>query len=191
MSTLEYNPIEGVARCPPPTPPESLRWYDTRECQLHTSKVLLGIERFDALLTLPTNILTHTPFIICMIANNTITRLSACRYFYQDRQLPLARERIRLSMGTLKTLGECWPLGKRTYQEIGIIAREVLSLVDRTQQNAVQEVPRFQTIASEESSLAISPTPDNLFDFCDLYDFNFHEAMGSMPSIPAETQGGF
>ena len=191
MSILEYNPIESVARCPPPTPPESLRGYNTPECQLHTSKVLLGIERFDALLTLPTNILTHTPFIICMIANNTITHLSACRYFYQGQQLRLARERIRLSMGTLKTLGEYWALGKRTYQEIGIIAREILSLVDRTRQDAIQEVPRFQTIASEESSLANFSMPDNLFDFCDLYDFNFHEAMGSMLSIPAGTRDGF
>lgn len=43
----------------------------------------------------------------------------------------MEREKIRLSMGVLKTLSEHWPLGKRTYREIGIIARENLSLTDR------------------------------------------------------------
>ena len=86
-------------------------------------------------------------------------------------------------MGTLKTLGECWPLGKRTYEEVGIIAREVLSLVDRTQQNDVQEAPRFQPIAPVELSPTVFPTLDNSFDFCDLYDFNFQEAIGSTPPM--------
>lgn len=43
----------------------------------------------------------------------------------------MEREKIRLSMGVLKTLSEHWPLGKRTYREMGVIAREVLSLADR------------------------------------------------------------
>ncbi|EEP76243.1 predicted protein [Uncinocarpus reesii 1704] len=33
-------------------------------------------------------------------------------------------------MGALKTLSEVWPLGRRTYTEVGIIAREILALAD-------------------------------------------------------------
>ena len=101
------------------------------EAHIHTSKVLLAIEKIIGLLTLPTRLVTHTPFIICMIANTTIAHLSACRYLFRDRTLQMEREKIRLCMGVLKTLSEHWPLGKRTYREIGIIAREILSLADR------------------------------------------------------------
>jgi hypothetical protein len=103
----------------------------TIEAHIHTSKVLLAIEKLCGLLTLPTRLITHTPFIICMIANTTIAHLSACRYLFRGRTLQMAREKIRLCMGVLKTLSEHWPLGKRTYREIGIIAREILSLADR------------------------------------------------------------
>jgi len=89
----------------------------------------------------------------------------------------LAWERIRLNMGILEILGECWPLGKGTYQEVGIIAQEVLSLVEGTQQNAILQVP----IAPVETLQA--SVPDNSFDFCDLYDFNFYEALEQMPPI--------
>lgn len=43
----------------------------------------------------------------------------------------MERERVRLSMGALRMLGEHWPLGKRTYDEMGIIAREILCLTDK------------------------------------------------------------
>lgn len=66
-----------------------------------------------------------------MIANVTIAHLSACRYILQGKKLVTSREKIRLTMGTLKRLSEHWTLGKRTYQEIGTIAREILSLTAR------------------------------------------------------------
>jgi len=68
-------------------------------------------------------------------------------------------------------------LGKRTYQEVGIITREVLSLVEETQQNAVLQVP-ITPVETLQASV-----PDNSFDFCDLYDFDFYEAMEPMPPI--------
>ncbi|KAK9319415.1 hypothetical protein V1517DRAFT_332637 [Lipomyces orientalis] len=189
LSTLAYSPIEAVAHCAPPAPPESLRGCNTPECKLHTSKVLRAIERLDALLTLPTNIATHTPFMICMIANTAIAHLAACRYVYRGQQLQLGRERIRLSMGVLKTLSEYWPMGKRTYQEVGIIARETLSLEDpsRPQETLIQEVDVLQpmTIPVELPPPPALLVSDNSLDFCDLFDLNFHEGLDSMPAISA------
>lgn len=63
-----------------------------------------------------------------MIANVTIAHLSACRYVHQGVKLAIAREKIRLTMGTSKRLSKHWALRKRTYQETGIIAREILCL---------------------------------------------------------------
>ncbi len=191
LSTLAYSPIEGVARCPPSTSLEYLPQYDKQKRQMHTCKVLLGIERFDALLMLPTNILTHTPFISCMIANNTIMHLAACRYQYHGQQLRLARERIRMNMGMLKTLGGYWSLGKRTYEEVGVIARQVLCPLDQPKQNTVHPMPELQPIAPVELPPLDLQTAGPPFNLDDLYDLNFHEAIGYMASnLPHEYEIG-
>ncbi|KAL2871659.1 uncharacterized protein BJX67DRAFT_342759 [Aspergillus lucknowensis] len=194
LSTLAYSPIEAIAHCTPTAPPESLRGCNSPECQLHTAKVLRSIDQFDHLLTLPTNIATHTPFIICMIANTVIAHLAACRFHYQGDKLNLARERIRLSMGALKILGEYWPMGLRTYREVGIVAREILGL--KEQQTQVVEVATRQITVPAETRPAPDPPSeagnaipdvsvfldqpsledlqllDSNFDFCGLFDMS-------------------
>ncbi|KAL3488381.1 hypothetical protein BJX62DRAFT_212023 [Aspergillus germanicus] len=206
LSSLAYSPIEAIAHCAPDAPPESLRGCNSAECQLHTAKVLRSIDQFDELLTLPTNIATHTPFIICMIANTVIAHLSACRFHYQGHQLKLARERIRLSMGALKVLGEYWPMGLRTYKEVGIVAREILGLKDQQQKNVVEVTTREITLPSvvpeflspmqvpvslphqdmnDMSMYMDHPSLDDFqlletsFDFCGLFDMN----MASIPVV--------
>ncbi|EZF36235.1 hypothetical protein TMEN_8230 [Trichophyton mentagrophytes] len=132
LSSLSYSPIESVSRCAPPAPADANNPNKTpKDVQIHTSKVLLAVDKFNDLLTLPTTIISHTPFVICMIANTTIAHLSACKHLYRDKTLQIERERIRLNMGALKTLSMYWPLGKRTYREMATIARDILSLTDR------------------------------------------------------------
>lgn len=127
LSSLRYCPIEAISKCAPPPPPEANESIK-EDSHIHTAKVLYAVEKLNTLLTLPTRFSTHTPFIICMIANMTIAHLSACRYIFQEPKLSLEREKIRLNMGVLKMLGEFWPAGQREYQTMGIIAREILSL---------------------------------------------------------------
>ncbi|KAL4779841.1 hypothetical protein BJX76DRAFT_351459 [Aspergillus varians] len=191
LSTLSYSPIEAVAHCSPPAPPESLRGCNSSECQLHTAKVLRAIDQFNDLLTLPTNITTHTPFIICMISNLVIAHLAACRFHYTGQPLKLARERVRLSMGALKVLGEYWPMGRRTYREVGIVAREILGLKDPPKQSVqaatrdVQVIPTSPGLVSlaepeaevpdlsaffDQPSFSDLQLLDTNFDFCGLFD---------------------
>jgi hypothetical protein len=63
-----------------------------------------------------------------MIANMTIAHLSACRYTFREPRLALERDKIRLNMGVLKMLGEFWPAGRREYDTMGVIARDILGL---------------------------------------------------------------
>ncbi|KAJ5852673.1 uncharacterized protein N7529_012058 [Penicillium soppii] len=153
----------------PLAPSERLKCNNTKERDLHTLKCTTAIDSIDELLTLPTNMKTHSPFIICMIANVTIAHLSACRFIYSGEQRAKSREKIRLTMGTLKRLSEHWILGKRTYREIGIIARELLSLtkdppvdfraVDFADPDPCpDELPAFEML------------PDVNFDFCALFN---------------------
>jgi hypothetical protein len=182
LSTLAYSAIEGVSKCCPQAPPESLLQRNSPESDLHTRRVLHSIEQFESLLTLPTNIVSHTPFIICMIAVVAVTHLSACRYVFKGQDLRLNRERIRVTMGALKAMGEHWSLGKRTYQEISVIAREILSL-DRPlpspsalqePQHAITGVPEVMT--DIPASAFASDMAVEALDFCDLFDIDYHEA---------------
>ncbi|EAW14986.1 putative C6 transcription factor [Aspergillus clavatus NRRL 1] len=178
LSTLAYSTIEAVSYCAPPAPPDSLRGCNTPECQLHTRRVLHAIEQFESLLTLPANIAGHTPFIICMVANVAIAHLSACRYVFQGQELQLNRERIRVTMGVLKTLGVYWPLGKRTYQEISVVAREILSLDRPSQSPPMIDEPVHRPTELIEDMPAFIPefAVESNSDFCNLFDLDFHEA---------------
>ncbi|KAL4793945.1 hypothetical protein BDV19DRAFT_206962 [Aspergillus venezuelensis] len=167
QSSLSYSPIEAIAHCSPPPPPESLRGCNSPSCQLHTAKVLRAIDEFNELLTLPTNIKTHTPFIICMISNLVIAHLAACRFYYKDAELKMARERVRLSMGSLKVLGEVWSMGRRTYREVGIIARDILGLKGREngiQKDASALTPEIQLGRTERAPAASTSSSTSIPD---------------------------
>ncbi|KAF1951750.1 hypothetical protein CC80DRAFT_423925 [Byssothecium circinans] len=127
LSSLLYSAVESVSPCAPPPPPEANKTIKD-EAHIHTAKVLFAVDKLNNLLTLPTRFTTHTPFIICMIANMTIAHLSACRYVFQEPRLSLERDKIRLNMGVLKMLGEFWPAGLHEYESMGVIAKEILSL---------------------------------------------------------------
>lgn len=181
LSTLAYSPIESVARCAPLAPSDRLRCPNRAESELHTAKCLSAITTLDQLLTLPTDLHTHSPFLICMIANATIAHLSACRYLHQGERLATSREKIRLTMGTLKRLGDYWPLGKRTYQELGIIAREILCLTSDS-----RPVPASMrtTISQPEYPSVNFVSPESLFDgnldFGALFDLQSPSLLGTM-----------
>jgi hypothetical protein len=53
-------------------------------------------------------------------------------------------------MGSLKTLGEYWPLGKRTYQELGLIAREILFPEASPLHDVARELESFLPIDAVE-----------------------------------------
>ncbi|RYO89708.1 hypothetical protein DL766_001437 [Monosporascus sp. MC13-8B] len=152
LSDLAYCEVESVSRCAPPAPPSNLRLLKPGDTRLHTSKALLAIRRMGDLLALPPNLPSQTPFLICMIANTMVAHLSACRYLFKGSALQLERERIRSSMGALRVLGEYWPLGRRTYREMGIIAREVLGLSEK-------DIPQVQDTAGKSRGAIASTQP--------------------------------
>ena len=136
---------------------------------MHTVKCTQAINSIDELLTLPSNITTHSPFIICMIANVTIAHLSACRFIFSGDRRAKGREKIRLTMGTLKRLSEHWTLGERTYREIGIIARELLSLATDPSVGLDAVNLSLPGPTSAESP-PLGMLPDAEFDLCAFFD---------------------
>ncbi|ORY10670.1 hypothetical protein BCR34DRAFT_485278 [Clohesyomyces aquaticus] len=182
LSSLKYSPIESVSKCSPPPPPENC--HNIKEdAHTHTAKVLFAIEKLNGLLLLPTRLVTHTPFIICMVANMTIAHLSACRYVFQEPKLFLEREKIRLNMGALKMLGEYWPLGERTYRELGIIAREILSLADEDIQ-VPEESPLMADFLGTDFEF------DCAFDLSDLFGSSVGGVSMNGTSMGGMSMGG-
>jgi len=165
LSNLAYSAVESASRCAPPSPPAHTANSAVALSALHTSKILCGIEAVNKLLTFSGSLKAHSPFIICMIANTTLAHLSACRYVLPDQALKLAREKIRLNMGVLKALGGCWPLAKRTYREVGVIAREILCLEDQDivvpVRDSLQDLP-------QSASTPLNFNLDSWFDMVDV-----------------------
>ncbi|KAJ5773705.1 hypothetical protein N7457_008601 [Penicillium paradoxum] len=176
LSGLTHSAIESVSRCAPLAPSDQLNCNNAHERDLHTARCTQAINSIDELLTLPTDMNMHSPFIICMIANVTIAHLSACRFIFSGDRRAASREKIRLTMGTLKRLSEHWTLGKRTYREIGTIARELLSLAKdpATSSATVTTIDTIDLPLSDSQSLAL-PGFDMLTDG----DFDFSAFLNS------------
>ena len=171
LSNLAYCPVESVSQCAPPPPMRTVS-DDVAISEIHTTKILRGIEALNGLLTLSTSLKAHTPFVICMIANATVAYLSACSHVLRDQALKLAREKIRLHMAVIKALGECWPLAREIYRQVGVVAREILGLVDT--------VPPPVQPARELSHDAPHRDSSMIFNLESLFDLNNFEELESM-----------
>ncbi|EAT80582.2 hypothetical protein SNOG_12170 [Parastagonospora nodorum SN15] len=93
----------------------------------HTARVLKASEMHTKLLAIPCTMERHNVFTMYMVARLATTQTSACRYLLEDRALAIARDRIRLSIGFLNSMGSVWPLGKMMAKEVNHIARINLS----------------------------------------------------------------
>jgi outer membrane lipopolysaccharide assembly protein LptE/RlpB len=94
---------------------------------------------------------THTPFVVCMLATGTISLLAACKFHLTGQRLLVARHQIRMSIGHLKALAEVWLQAERSLSEIQTIAREVLGQ-QITQQKQMQPNDGLNKLDAEEQA---------------------------------------
>jgi hypothetical protein len=98
------------------------------EDHIHTAKILDAIEKMADLLTLPTKLLSHTPFTISIIGTITIAHLSIYRFILGGKQLQIAKERIRVAIEALAAFAKVWPRGERVLKEVESTVQDFLSL---------------------------------------------------------------
>ncbi|KAJ5052719.1 hypothetical protein J3E72DRAFT_232629 [Bipolaris maydis] len=89
----------------------------------HTARVLKATEIATRLLAIPCALEKHNPFTACMTAQMAAVQVAACIYLLDGHALSIARDRVSLSIGFLKTMGSTWPLGKIMAIEVRTIAR--------------------------------------------------------------------
>lgn len=125
LSDLKFNPVEDVSSCAR-APPADNPTPDL--INVHTVRVLRSVEAQIRLLALPSRPFQHTPFVTCMVSEGTLALLSACAFQLSGKELAIARDQIRMTIGCLKDLGELWPRTASNVKEIQTIARHVLGL---------------------------------------------------------------
>ncbi|PWW72308.1 hypothetical protein C7212DRAFT_354685 [Tuber magnatum] len=123
--------------------PESKYSTATKPIALHTAKAIQAANTISKLITLPCPLIKHTPFFTCVITLAAIVHLSACSWLLHGDEGFLAKERIRLGVGALKTLEEVWSVAGCVLMQVKGVAREVFSL-------QVPEGEHFTGIITEE-----------------------------------------
>lgn len=123
--------------------PESKYSTATKPIALHTAKAIQAANTISKLITLPCPLIKHTPFFTCVITLAAIVHLSACSWLLHGDEGFLAKERIRLGVGALKTLEEVWNVAGCVLMQVKGVAREVFSL-------QVPEGEQFTGIITEE-----------------------------------------
>lgn len=126
-SQLTYGSVERTSKCAPPPSEKSVE-EQQRAYDFHTTKVLEASESAIGLFTLPAPFLKRTPLVICSLTLSLLAQIAACRLRLKGVVYTAARDRIRLGLGVIKTLGEVWPVAQKTVKEVQIIARETLSV---------------------------------------------------------------
>lgn len=144
-----FNPIENLSSCAREAPKDLPR---PDLINVHTTRILKSIDAQIQLLALPVRPFHHTPFTTCMVSEGALSLLSACKYLLRDQELAVARDKIRLTIGCLKTLGEVWTRTAKNVREIQTIARHVLGLENRSAVPGGSELPSLTTNSEQGSS---------------------------------------
>ncbi|KAH0552838.1 hypothetical protein GP486_006962, partial [Trichoglossum hirsutum] len=108
------------------TPPRHFA-LPTKADGFHTAKTIGAADDIARLITLPTPLIKHTPFFTCAVTVASIVHLSSCSFLLTSDDARLAKERVRLSVGALKTLRDVWPVASTVLHQVKAVAREVYS----------------------------------------------------------------
>jgi hypothetical protein len=154
---------------------------------VHTARTLKVMEMETKLLAIPCTIERHSVFAMCISAQLATVQISACKNLLEDHALSIARERIRLSIGFLNTMGAIWPLGKMMAKEVRHIARAQLSTPQTTvamDSNPMAEIdlPRDDLIWPVDPSAQIDIYSGLMLPI-DWATTNFGYATSSSPNI--------
>lgn len=162
FSDLKFNLVEDVSSCARERPPDI---STPKLVNVHTVRVLRSVEAQIRLLALPARPFSHTPFITCMVSEGTLALLSACKYLLQGKELAIARDQIRMTIGCLKELGAFWPRTARNVREIQTIARNALGLEQADSTPSVSDIPSLWDSEGQTAQHSEAGTTSNDIDF--------------------------
>jgi len=117
---------------------------------IHTARALQAMDMQTKLLAIPCAFERHHLFCLCITASIATAQISACTLLLQDHAASIARDRLRLSIGFLSSMGTNWPLAKKMTRDVKRVARRTLVSPTRSRldmdPNGVIEIPRDDLI---------------------------------------------
>ena len=98
-------------------------------------KCTSAADKIAELITYPGDNLQHTPLFTCMLTLSSVVHLSAYVLAHDVAQRAAIRERLALSVGSLKSIKGTWFLASSVLQSIKGAAREVMAMNNRVEQS--------------------------------------------------------
>lgn len=157
LSSLVYNDAELHTTSFAAPAPFTIPAIASRN--VHTARSLRVIEIQTKLLAIPCTIEKHSVFSMCICALIASAQVSACSNLLEDRALSIARDRVRLSIGFLNSMGSIWALGKSMARDVRAVARSVL-YIPPSITTVEQDPPAETEIPRDELIWPIDPSVD-------------------------------
>ena len=95
---------------------------------VHTVKCTSAADKIAELITYPGDSLQHTPLFTCMLTLSAVVHISAYLLAHDLNQRAAIRERLALSVGSLKSVKGTWILAGSVLQSIRGAAREAMAM---------------------------------------------------------------
>ena len=97
---------------------------------MHTVKCTTAADKIAELITYPGDSLQHTPLFTCMLTLSAVVHLSAYVLAHDMHARAGIRERLALSVGSLKVIKGQWVLAGSVLQQIKGAARQAMTMAN-------------------------------------------------------------
>lgn len=124
-----------------------------------------------------------------MVSEGTLALLSACKFLFKGKDLAIARDQIRMTIGCLKVLGEVWPRTARNVRELQTIGQYVLGVGSReSNSDASNPTPGLHALEGDgsrsSSTNVLSSDTDILSSISSIQDLCGWYGLGDLPDLP-------
>lgn len=123
-SDLVFTDVQDTTTC---TPGRSYGVPATKY-SVHTAKCIQAADRIADLITMPGDTLQHTPLFTCMLTLSSVVHLSAYILSHNTEQRAQIRDRLGLSVGSLKSIKDTWAIAESVLGSVKGAAKEVMAI---------------------------------------------------------------
>ena len=137
-SVLQTRPEETGKTC---LKSRNLPQSQCSAIEIHTLKCLRAADNIASLVTIPSIYVKQSPFATCVIVTAVVAHVAACSDALSPDQIRPVKDRIRLCLGMVRTLGEVWPFAEARFQEAKAAARGFFKLVPSSAESQMNHTP--------------------------------------------------